>query len=107
MFQMKSRVMRKPVDKSKHCWLTRPCVSKGTALFCRECASDAYLDGKARRKSDQSPREGSPFLNGELRMRNRLQVSFWGLRLDADGIIAIAAALLIVLVFALLSALQF
>ena len=35
-------------------------------------------------------------------MRNRLQVSFWGLHLTADGVIAIAAALLIVLVFALL-----
>jgi hypothetical protein len=35
-------------------------------------------------------------------MRNRLQVSFWGLHLNAEGVIAIAAALLIVLVFALL-----
>ena len=35
-------------------------------------------------------------------MRNRLQVSFWGLQLTAEGVIAIAAALLIVLVFALL-----
>jgi hypothetical protein len=40
-------------------------------------------------------------------MRNRLQISFWGLRLDADGIVAIAAALLIVLVFALLLTLRF
>lgn len=40
-------------------------------------------------------------------MRNRLQVSFWRLRLDADGIVAIAAALLIVLVFALLLTLRF
>ena len=40
-------------------------------------------------------------------MRNRLQVSFWGLHLDADGIVAIAAALLIVLVFALLLSLRF
>ncbi len=29
-------------------------------------------------------------------MRNRLQVSFWGLHLTAEGIVAIAAALLIV-----------
>jgi hypothetical protein len=34
-------------------------------------------------------------------MRNRLQVSFWGLHLDAHGIVAIVAAVLIVLVFAL------
>jgi hypothetical protein len=40
-------------------------------------------------------------------MRNRLQVSFWGLRFDAQRIVAIAAALLIVLVFALLLALRF
>jgi hypothetical protein len=40
-------------------------------------------------------------------MRNRLQVSFWGLQLAADGIVAIAAALLIVLVFALLLTLRF
>jgi hypothetical protein len=40
-------------------------------------------------------------------MRNRLQVSFWGMHLAADGIVAIAAALLIVFVFALLLALRF
>jgi hypothetical protein len=40
-------------------------------------------------------------------MRNRLQVNFWGLRLDADGIVAIAGALFIVLVFALLLASRF
>jgi hypothetical protein len=35
-------------------------------------------------------------------MRNRLQFSFWGLHLIADGVFAIVAALLIVFVFALL-----
>jgi hypothetical protein len=40
-------------------------------------------------------------------MRNRLQVSFCGLHLAADGVVAIAAALLIVLVFALLLTLRF
>jgi hypothetical protein len=40
-------------------------------------------------------------------MRNRLQVSFWGLHLTAEGVIAIAAALLIVLVFALLLTFRF
>jgi hypothetical protein len=40
-------------------------------------------------------------------MRNRLQLSLWGLRLDAQGIFAIVAALLIVLVFALLLAFRF
>jgi hypothetical protein len=42
-----------------------------------------------------------------LVMRNRLQVRFWGLHLDADGIIAIAAALLIAFMFALILALRF
>jgi hypothetical protein len=32
-----------------------------------------------------------------LVMRNRLQVSFWGLHLSAEGAIAIAAALIIVI----------
>jgi hypothetical protein len=31
-------------------------------------------------------------------MRNRLQVSFWGMHLTAEGIVGIAAALLIVIV---------
>ncbi len=34
-------------------------------------------------------------------MRNRLQVRFWGLHLTADGIVAIAAALLIVVLVVL------
>jgi hypothetical protein len=38
-------------------------------------------------------------------MRNRLQVSFWGLHLTAEGIVAIAAALLIVV--AVLAAYRF
>jgi hypothetical protein len=99
--------MRKPVDNSKKCWPIYPCVSKGTALFFRERTPASHLDGKTRRRADKSPPEGSHFFNGEPSMRNRLQVGFWGLHLDADGIVAIAAALLIVLVFALLLALRF
>ena len=38
-------------------------------------------------------------------MRNRLQVSFWGLHLAAEGVIAIAATLLIVI--AVLAAYRF
>jgi hypothetical protein len=38
-------------------------------------------------------------------MRNRLQVSFWELHLTAEGVIAIAAALLIVI--AVLAACRF
>jgi len=40
-------------------------------------------------------------------MRNRLQLSFWGLRIDAVGIFAILVALVIVLVFGMLLALRF
>jgi hypothetical protein len=38
-----------------------------------------------------------------LVMRDRLRVSFWGLHLDAEGIVAIAAAILIVSVVLLAS----
>jgi hypothetical protein len=104
---MESLVMRKPVDNSKKRWLTYPCVSNGGAFLGRERTSAGHLDGKENRRADRLSPEGSQFFNGELGMRNRLQVCFWGLRLDADGIVAIAAALLIVLVFALLLALRF
>jgi hypothetical protein len=108
VFQMESLVMRKPVEKiPKKLWRTDPCVFKDVAVFIRDRAPAGHLDGKANRQTDRSPPDGSQFLNGEPAMRNRLQVSFWGLHLDADGIIAIAAALLIVLVFALLLALRF
>lgn len=98
--------MRKPVDNSEKRWLTDPCVSKGSALFSRECAPAGHLDGKPNRRAHKSPLEGSQFFNGEPGMRNRLHVSLWGLHLDADGIVAIAAALLIVLVFALVLTLR-
>ena len=65
------------------------------------------VDGRTNRPTDKSSPEGSQFLNGEPGMRNRLQVNLWGLHLAADGIVAIAAALVIVLVFALLLALRF
>lgn len=99
--------MRKPVDNSKKRWLTDPSVLKGTAVFFRDHQPGRHLDGKTNQRTDRSPPEGSQFFNGEPAMRNRLQVSFWGLRLDAQGIVAIAAALLIVLMFALLLALRF
>jgi hypothetical protein len=104
---MESLVMRKPVDNSKKRLRTDPGVSKGVALFFRERLPAGRLDGKTNQRTDRSPPEGSQFLNGEPAVRNRLQVSFWGLHLDAQGIVAIAAALLIVLVFALLLALRF
>jgi hypothetical protein len=90
----------------KH-WLTDPSVSKGAVVFSRDRCPAEPLDGKTNQRTDKSSPEGSQFFNGEPGMRNRLQVSFWGLRLDADGMVAIAAALLIVLVFALLLALRF
>jgi hypothetical protein len=99
--------MRKPVDNPEKRWLTYPCVSKGVALFCRERLPAGHLDGKSNRRTHRSPPEGSQSFNGEPHMRNRLQVRFWGLHIDAVGIVAITAALLIVLVFALLLALRF
>ena len=99
--------MRKPVDNSEKRWLTDPSVSKGPAVFSRHRVLAGHLDGKANRRTDEAPPEGSQFQMESLVMRNRLQVSLWGLRLDAQGIVAIAAALLIVFVFALLLALRF
>jgi hypothetical protein len=107
---MESLVMRKPVGNSeisKKLWRTDPNVSKGGSVFCRDRTSAGHLDGKPNRQTDRSLSEGSQIFNGEQDMRNRLQVSLWGLRLDAVGIFAIAAAVLIVLVFALLLALRF
>ena len=99
--------MSKPVDSSEKLWRTDPNVFKDAAVSFRDPAIAGHLDGKPNRRTHGSPSEGSQFFNGEPGMRNRLQVSFWGLRLDAQGIVAIAAALLIVLVFALLLALRF
>ena len=99
--------MRKPVDNSNKCLRTHPDVSKGAALFFHDRLPVGHLGKKTDRRADESAPEGSQRFNGEPRMRNRLQVSFWGLRFDADGIVAIAAALLIVLVFALLLAVRF
>jgi hypothetical protein len=104
---MESLVMRKSVDNSEKHWRTDRCNFNGVAFFFRERCAAAPLDGKSNQWTDKSPTEGSHVFNGEPRMRNRLQVSLWGLRLDAQGIVAIAAALLIVLVFALLLAGRF
>jgi hypothetical protein len=104
---MESLVMRKSVDNSEKRWLTDRCNFNGLAFLFRERWSAGHLDGKSNQWTDKSPLEGSHVFNGEPRMRNRLQVSLWGLRLDAQGVVAIAAALLIVLVFALLLASRF
>jgi hypothetical protein len=49
------------------------------------------------RKQIHGPPKALMFFQMESHvMRNRLQVSFWGLHLTAEGIVAIAAALLIV-----------
>jgi len=70
--------------------------------------SNFAVDGPAQigRQIDR-PRKALDVSMESLVMRNRLQVSFWGLHLAADGIVAISAALFIVLVFALLFALRF
>ena len=99
--------MPKPVDSSEKLCRTDPNVSKGGPVSFRDPTTAGHLDGKLNRRTHGSPSEGSQIFNGEPGMRNRLHVSFWGLRLDAVGIFAIAAAVLIVLVFALLLALRF
>jgi hypothetical protein len=104
---MESPVMRKPVDSFEKRWRTYASVSNGAPVFFRDRANSGHLDGKPNRQTDRSPPEGSHFFNGEPCMRNRLQLSLWGLHLAADGIVAISVALLIVLVFALLFALRF
>ena len=70
-------------------------------------ATAGQLDADGNWRTDKSSPYGSRFFNGEPHMRNRLQLSLWGLRIDAVGIFAIAAAVLVVLVFALLLALRF
>jgi hypothetical protein len=104
---MESLVMRKSVDNSEKRWRTDRCTFNGLAFFFRDRWPAGPLDGKSNQWTDKSAPEGSHVFNGGPRMRNRLQVSLWGLRLDAQGIVAIGAALLIVLVFALLLAGRF
>jgi hypothetical protein len=102
--------MRKPVGNSeisKKLSRTDPNVSNGGSVFCRDRTSAGRLDGAANQPTDRWSPEGSQFFNGEPCMRNRLQISFWGLHLDADGNFPIVAALLIVLMFALLFVLRF
>jgi hypothetical protein len=107
---MESFAMHKPVGNSeisKKVWRNDPNVSKGASVFTRDRTSASQLDGNQNQQTNRSSPRGSHFLNGEPGMHNRLQVSFWGLRLDAEGVIAIMAALLIVTAFALLLALRF
>jgi hypothetical protein len=64
------------------------------------------LDGDSNPEADTSSPEGSHVFSMESYvMRDRLQVSLWGLNLTAEGIVAIAAALLIVV--AVLAAYRF
>jgi hypothetical protein len=60
-------------------------------------ARKSPVDGTEVWPANKSSPKGSQFFNGEPCMRNRLQVSFWGLHLSAEGIVAIAAALIIVI----------
>jgi hypothetical protein len=104
---MESLVMRKAVGKSKTSWRDNPSAYEAQFGVNRTPDQVDHLDGAANRPTDRSSPDGSHFFNGEPHMRNRLQVSLWGLRLDAEGILAIAVAFAIVLVFALLLALRF
>jgi hypothetical protein len=67
--------------------------------------SGSAIDARPRLSAHQSSPNGSQVFQKEsLAMRNRLQVSFWGIRVIADGVVAIAAALLILMVFAVVMA---
>ena len=102
--------MRKAVGKSgffKKSCRNNPSAFKGEPVLTVHRTNDGQLDANGNRRADRSSPYGSHFFNGEPHMRNRLQLSFWGLRIDAVGIFAIAAAVLVVLVFASLLALRF
>src|SRR5579871_1787821 len=110
MFSMESFVMRKPVGNSEISKKIRRidlCVFKGDLVFTLDRTNVGQLDVNGTPRAHRSSPDGSLFFNGEPHMRNRLQLSFWGLRIDAVGIFAITAAVLVVLVFALLLALRF
>ena len=102
--------MRKAVGKSEiseKSWRHNSSAFKGDRVSTEHRVIAGQLDDNGNRPTDRSSPYGSHFFNGEPRMRNRLQLSFWGLRIDAIGIFAIAAAVFVVLVFALLMALRF
>jgi hypothetical protein len=84
-----------------HGWHTQPPI----ALILLEWMSltkehaDLINHWRLQHSARQSivPSRALVFSMESLAMRNRLQVSFWGLHLSADGIFAIAAALVIVI----------
>ena len=56
------------------------------------------VDGQANRRADTtSPKGSQVFFNGEPRMSDKLFIDFWGATISADGIYAIVAAVIIVL----------
>jgi hypothetical protein len=102
--------MRKAVGKSetpKNVCRTDPNGVRGDPVSTLDRSSPVHLDETSNRRTDRSSPEGSHCFNGELYMRNRLQLSFWGLRIDAVGVFAIVVSLLIVSMFTLLLALRF
>jgi hypothetical protein len=107
---MESLVMRKAVGKSglfKKSCRNNLSAFNGEPVLTVHRTTDGQLDANENRRADRSSPYGSHFFNGEPHMRDRLQLSFWGLRIDAVGIFAITASVLVVLVFASLLALRF
>jgi len=92
---------------SKKSGRTDPNVFKGVFVFPLDRTTVDQLDANGNPRAHRSSPDGSHFFNGEPHMRDRLQLSFWGLRVEAVGIFAITAAVLVVLVFALLLAFRF
>jgi hypothetical protein len=61
-------------------------------------SSSLPVDVQENRHADTASPEGSQvFFNGEPRMSDKLFIDLWGATISADGIYAIAAAVLIVL----------
>lgn len=99
-----------PLDAAADCRAT-------SAPYCNHHvpflgAYDAYLvvDGRANQQAHKlpppPPRQTALSFSMESHvMRNRLRVSFWGVSLSAEGIVAIVAALLII--FAVLAVSRF
>jgi hypothetical protein len=92
------------VEKSPNDWHTAdtrnsyPPVSAAKNFPCQgTCWVSSSLTAPPFRAPITHPPKALSFSMESLAMRNRLQVSFWGLHLSADGIFAIAAALLIII----------
>jgi hypothetical protein len=80
---------------------------ENAALSTGKCLDP--VDARANPSADKSsPRQTALVLsNGEPRMSDKLFIDLWGLTISADGVYAIGAAVVIVLVVTLVARLRF